>query len=267
MPHKAASFNTVKRAKITIMIIILLAFVYNIPHLFISSVEGKQCLPYGVALNKSYGQFYYWMSFTLSYALPFVILLIMNSIIIHILRTRSALQVKQEVRSGSQSQGQGQVSKNSERQIFAILFLVTFGFLILTTPANLLFLFIMIVDFTTSPHLFAGYYLFYNIAQKLYYTNHGINFFLYVLSGQKFRNDLVKLFRRGKKPDASLSLSLSTETTKPTWFMIISSAVLIWWFSVTNCFCYFYYPQFTALYFVLLQGLMSVGMFTLSANC
>ena len=168
MPHKAASFNTVKRAKITIVSIILLAFLYNVPHLFVSSVDGKQCLPYGAALNKSYGQFYYWLSFTLSYAFPFVLLLTMNSIIIHILRTRSILQAKQEVGSGRQGQGQDQgqtsKSKNSERQIFAILFLVTFGFLILTTPANLLFLFIMVVDFTTSPQLFAGYYLFYNIA-------------------------------------------------------------------------------------------------------
>ena len=220
MPHKAASFNTVKRAKITIVSIILLAFLYNIPHLFVSSVDGRQCLPYGAALHKSYGQFYYWLSFTLSYALPFVLLLTMNSIIIYILRTRLILQVKQEVGSGRQGQGQGQgqisKSKNSERQIFAVLFLVTFGFLILTTPANLLFLFIMIVDFTTSPQLFAGYYLFYNIAQKLYYTNHGINFFLYVLSEQKFRSDLVKLFLKEKKPGPLLSLSTSTETTKST---------------------------------------------------
>ena len=91
MPHKAASFNTVKRAKITIVCIILLAFLYNVPHLFVSSVDGKQCLPYGAALNKSYGQFYYWLSFTFSYALPFVLLLTMNSIIIYILRTRSIL--------------------------------------------------------------------------------------------------------------------------------------------------------------------------------
>ena len=30
-------------------------------------------------------------------------------------------------------------------------------------------------------------------------TNHGINFFFYVISGQKFRMDLVKLFKFYKK--------------------------------------------------------------------
>ena len=52
----------------------------------------------------------------------------------------------------------------------------------------------MVVDFQTSPKVYTGFYLFFNVAQKLHYTNHGINFFLYVMSGQKFRRDLMKLF-------------------------------------------------------------------------
>ena len=207
-PHKAASFNTVKRAKISIICILFFAFIYNIPHLFISSVNGKQCLPYGAAITKSYGQFYYWLSFVLSYTLPFVLLLTMNSVIIYILRKRLSPHLKKENRPEAEFKDQGnkQKLKNSDRQIFAILFLVTFGFLTLTTPANLLFLFIMIFDFTTSSKLFAGYYLFYHIAQKLYYTNHGINFFLYVISGQKFRTDLLKLFIRPKETDQSSTM-------------------------------------------------------------
>ena len=79
-----------------------------------------------------------------------------------------------------------------------ILLLVSFGFLILTTPAYLLFFFIMFVDFLKTPKRFAGYYLFWNVSHKLYTTNHGINFFLYVISGKKFRADLLKLFERNK---------------------------------------------------------------------
>ena len=41
---------------------------------------------------------------------------------------------------------------------------------------------------------FAGYFLFYNIAHKMQFTNHGINFFLYVISGKKFGTDLRHLF-------------------------------------------------------------------------
>ena len=189
-PHKAASFNTVKRAKITIVCILIISIIYNLPHLFLSDVENWQCLPYRKAMGHSYGQFYYWLSFVIHYALPFVLLLSMNSVIIHKIRTRAIFTMK-----GNSAEGHSSHVKSSERQIFGMLLLVTFAFLILTTPGYLLFLFIMFVDFFKTPELFAGYYLFYSAAQKLHGTNHGINFFLYVISGEKFRTDLLNLLR------------------------------------------------------------------------
>ena len=189
---------------------------YNIPHLFISSVQGRQCLPYGTAMGKSYGEFYYWFSFVISYALPFILLLTMNSVIIHKICNRGLRIGKQSTGEGqNQGQGQGTKVKTSDKQVYAILLLVTFGFLILTTPGYLLFLFIMVVDFRASPKVFAEYYLFYNVAQKLHYTNHGINFFLYVISGQRFRTDLVKLFRcyqHDNPPGVTVSHSTDPDT-------------------------------------------------------
>ena len=190
-PHKAASFNTVKRAKLTIFIIIICSMLYNILHLFISNNNNWECLPYGRAMGKTYGQFYYWLSFVVNFALPFILLLTMNSVIIHKIHNRKVRATKANV---SDTQSFNTKIKNSESQMLAILVLVTFGFLILTTPGYLLFLFIMLVDFFKTPQLFAGYYLFYNIAHKLHTTNQGINFFLYVISGRKFRTDLLSLF-------------------------------------------------------------------------
>ena len=89
--------------------------------------------------------------------------------------------------------------KNSEKQVFVILLLVTFAFLVFTTPGYMLFLFLMVVNFFSSPKLFASYHLLYNVAHKLHITNHGINFFLYVISGKKFRTDLVNWFRFRQK--------------------------------------------------------------------
>ena len=194
-PHKAASFNTVKRAKITIACIVIFSVFYNIPHLFISDADNWQCVPYGKAMDKFYGQFYYWGSFVLNYAVPFVLLLSMNSVIIHKIRKRVSFSEINKFREDSQKEDVDlNKRKKSEGQIFAILLLVTFGFLILVTPAYMFFLFVMLVDFFASPHRFAGYHLFYNIAHKLQTTNH-INFFFYVMSGTKFRNDLMSLFK------------------------------------------------------------------------
>ena len=195
-PHKAASFNTVKRAKVTIMCIAIASIVYNIPHLFLTSNVNWECIPYGHARGKPLGEFYYWFSLIIHFTLPFVLLLGMNSFIIHKLRTR--VIVNQEItqdRNSIQCEASTFKTKNTELQVFAILLLVSFSFLVLTTPAYMFFLFIMFFDFFKTPRLFAGYYLFYNVAYKMQLTNYGINFYLYVISGGKFRTDLRNLFR------------------------------------------------------------------------
>ena len=139
----------------------------------------------------------------------------MNCVIIHKLRNRVNVMVKQDVpadKGQGQSQIKGSKLKPQDKQTYMILLLVTFGFLILNTPAYLFFLFVMIVDFTKSPLLFVGYYLLYHIAQKLNYTNHGINFFFYVISGTKFRSDFLRLFRIENQDTQECVTSQSTDT-------------------------------------------------------
>ena len=188
VPHKAALFNTFKRAKITVTCITIVSILYNLPHLFLSSHVNWECVPFGNAEGNLFGEFYYWLSVVIQFALPFILLLIMNSIIIHKIRNRFV----------------------SELQVFAILLLVTFAFLILSTPAYLFFLFVKVIDFFKTPRLFAGYYLFYNVAYKMHFTNHGINFLLYVISGKKFRTDLVNIFRSFQKRGRSKESLVTT---------------------------------------------------------
>ena len=141
MPHKAALFNTVKRAKFTVACITIVSILYNLPHLFLSSHVNWECVPFGNAKGSLFGEFYYWLSVVVQFALPFVLLLIMNSIIIHKIRNRF-VSFKEKSRDANKSS-----PKNSELQVFAILLLVTFAFLILSTPAYLFFLFVMVIDF------------------------------------------------------------------------------------------------------------------------
>ena len=202
MPLQAASFNTVKRAKITISCIYLFAIVYNIPQAFLVDGETYQCVPYGKVDQIPYSMVYYWFSFVINYALPFLLLLAMNSVIIHKIRKR---QFGNNSDDGDPGQGQGQLRRSSEGQTFAILLLVTFALLILTTPAYMFFIYIQVVDFTASPKAFAEYFLFYHSSFALQVTNYGINFFLYVISGKKFRTDLKKLFQRKQNQNENVT--------------------------------------------------------------
>ena len=219
-PHKAASFNTVERARIMVIVIVIFCSIYNIPHYFLSAVEGTHCTPYGNAMQYVYGQLYFWSSFVIGFCFPFLSLLIMNCFIINTLRTRSSLLQKSNISSKGQTEGQlqGQVQSSSVRtseiQIYIILLLITFSFLLLTTPGQVILLYIMTVDYNSSPEDFAKYYLLENIGEKMYYTNCGVNFFLYVLSGKRFRTDLVTLLKcRRENKNHLVSADQTTKVT------------------------------------------------------
>ena len=202
-PHKASSFNTVRRAKITCFIIILVCTLFNIPHMFLYIDKGYLCIPYAKHMEPLRGEFYYWLSFVVNYSFPFVALLIMNSFIIHTIRFRKNLGSTDKI---------DKKLKTSERQIFMILLLVTFSFLLLTTPAYMFFLFSMIIDFGQSPKHQADLQLFFSAAQKTWYANNGINFFLYILSGTKFRKDFINLFQRCSRSKMSTNQRPSMNT-------------------------------------------------------
>ena len=147
----------------------------------------------GGALGTVLGEIYYWMSFVIQFVIPFALLLIMNSIIIHKIRTRSVFK-KEGSSQGDPNSGEQPKIKSTEIQMFAILLSVTFAFLLLTTPSYIFFLYARLVDFSRTPDQFARYYIFYNFSHKSSISNHGINFFLYVISGRKFRSDLRNIF-------------------------------------------------------------------------
>ena len=215
-PHRAASFNTVKRAKITITCISMFVLSFHVPYFFITNNNGRYCIMDNDVARTVSGLFLYWLHFTLFFVIPFVSLIIMNTVIIYTLQKRSHW-----VTSNSQGQSKGQISKHSERQMYVILVLVTSGFLILTTPYYILPIFIHFGP-GSSPDYFAKFHLWFNVIEKTYFTNNGINFFLYAMSGNKFRSDLLRLIHSSKcgeinkdpKPDSHSMKPVSTISGK-----------------------------------------------------
>ena len=160
---------------------------------------------------------YYWFSIFLRGILPFMLLLVMNSVIIHTLRQRSKLILRRS-RSRDQGRPQGQEKskntkiKQSEKQVYLMLLFVTFTFLILITP---FYVWALLFNFykSNSPHFFAGLVFLQSVASAAMYANCGINFFLYVISGQKLREDLIKLFSFCKdQKDINSMQRIKTET-------------------------------------------------------
>ena len=82
--------------------------------------------------------------------------------------------------------------RNAESQLTIMLLLVTTLFFILLIPVYIRFVFTTFFQ-PNTPYKFSIAMLLFQITHKLFHTNNGINFFLYCISGQKFRNDLKEI--------------------------------------------------------------------------
>ena len=191
-PLEAASVNTVKRARIIIVCVFLVGFSYSVPFWFIGAFDEKLCYPNLLTSEYVFSKPFIWFTEVLTFIFPFVALLTMNSVIIHTLRKKSMLTLSESIGEG-QGKGQGLKMKHSEQHVFAMLLLLTFAFLILNIPTRVM---IFYLNFTSgnTPDYYATLHFLYQVGKKSNITNHGINFFLYAMSGQKFRTDLKNLF-------------------------------------------------------------------------
>ena len=197
-PHKAASFNTVKKAKITIGCIVIISVIGNVVWVSMTQALGRECM---IVSHDNLSLIVYLLGTILSYLLPFVFVIIMNSFIIYTLRQRFKNKLTRSEGQG-QTQSQGQSNTLYQRQIYVMLLLVAFAFLIMTTPVYVTILW-QSFYFRPTPKLIATSYFLFSVSDKIYFTNNGINFFLYVMSGQKFRTDLRSLFTSCKSQNSN----------------------------------------------------------------
>ena len=211
-PHKSASFNTPRRAKIVVAIIVVVSVIFNLPHFFVTLLIDETCMPY--ARQGVWNQIFMFASFLINTVGVFVALIIMNGFIISAVRGRKKLlQNMGESEKSSESKHQ----RSTERQITIMLLLVSFLYLILIGPGCIHFVNWLIVPPDRNPLTHANFTLSYNVCQKLFFTNNSINFFLYCISGQKFPTDLFSIFRCNTNRDKNRSESSglgSITTTK-----------------------------------------------------
>ena len=191
----------VKRAKKTLPVLLLFCLLYDSPQIYVGINHCRR----SITKSSTFVQIFYWFSFTLKFLIPFISLLAMNSVIIHTLRgrlqsnlTRSSNQDQDQTQGQGQAEGQSSKMQSSDRPIYITLLVVTLAFLIFITPGHLMTLYALVVDYKKSLELFGGSYFLNHLGSKLYYTNNGINFYLYVISEKKFRSDFTRLFRYKK---------------------------------------------------------------------
>ena len=253
-PMRALELCTARRAKWMCGVAIVLGFVCKLPYIWLTKPVGESdCLPFGNTENELI-RVYYWINTSLGCYIPFLSLLTLNILIIRALGVKQRQKYIQEggISRGQQqsvhvtctsgrltadvncsdhstsreaekatinfksSKGKG-VSQRTNSSVTVMLLLVSFAFVILVAPLYLFYVVYMIKSNTSSPMAFAVYYFTSQVTLALFQLNSAINFYLYCISGTKFRKDLKLLLESmkccQKGADTTLPRTRSRKTT------------------------------------------------------
>ncbi|XP_076458315.1 uncharacterized protein LOC143292032 [Babylonia areolata] len=132
--------------------------------------------------------------------IPFLSLLTLNLLII--------IQLKRSSKFSSQfTEGQGGNNMNesavgdtkkakANTNITLMLLMVSFTFLVLTSPIVILFLYQRYYRRPKTNAERAHYRIILVVLESFMFSNHAVNFFLYSISGRRFRHELKLLLTR-----------------------------------------------------------------------
>lgn len=135
----------------------------------------------------------YFYQFTLVLTLPFVIVLVCNSLVIYQIH---------RVRKAAGSNSRSRVVERSHKTT-RMLLAISFTYLITMLP-------LVVISFAWQVAMDNGYYemvfSLYPVQQfvsVISYCNYGVNFFIYILSGRSFRFELKRIFTRERHQSLS----------------------------------------------------------------
>lgn len=199
-PFRASSWCTVRRARMATVALATLFAAYN-GHVFWTYELSDD-----VEMNRVYCgpvKTYQFMAMPfdclqlLTYSLvPFLVILVLNVAIVSRLRWRPVMLRGRtggrtnSIFSGSSADRASESSSACGRQakVTYMLVVVSFAWLVLTLPKS-----IHTIVFELDPHRYANVVMFRGLSFLLVYVNHAINFYLYCITGRKFRRQLEEL--------------------------------------------------------------------------
>ena len=207
-PQRAATYSTPRRSRMIVVGLYTSVFIYNIPQFFLSDIVGSnRCI--GYAIQSQITRIYSWFSFVLNAVIPFTLLIYMNFVIVKTVRKSRKSFGDNDRTTGMDARQKAM--KSAENQLTIMLLLVTTLFLILLFPAYFRFIYVAVAKRDT-PGKYARLFLVNIVTSRLYTTNSGINFFLYCISGKKFRNDLKEILRCSNTSKSPVTGSNSNST-------------------------------------------------------
>ena len=126
---------------------------------------------------------------------PFTIIATLNTlIIVQVAKSRRNRHRVSEYRCNGASSPSRSISTNSYHVTFMLL-VVSFTFLVCTLPTAVFAIYrdVFVAHYGGNLQQLANMVLFRTVSKLLLYVNHSINFYLYLLSGQRFRQEMCAM--------------------------------------------------------------------------
>ncbi|ESO90695.1 hypothetical protein LOTGIDRAFT_163961 [Lottia gigantea] len=200
-PLKAPGWFTIRKARVAILVEVLVVVSLDCHNFFtramIETDDGNStiCSPSGETNAYFLGKIWPWIDSVWYCYLPLACLCILNVFIISNIRKAGRFQRQMTQSSTTGSEGRNKAKNNSgkERQITVMLLLVTFCFLILVGPMAMIIIIEKYYWVRVTPYEQAVYHLVRTVLNNMMYTNHALNFILYYISGQRFREQMQQI--------------------------------------------------------------------------
>ena len=225
-PFRAATICTARRARVITACLLLAVILYNV-HIFWTigiqqdGNKHKFCKP--DPDNPFMQQPFEYLKLATYCFVPFITVFVLNLCIIFkitrgssvLRRTGSMVVNRKAIIQQCSLSGHGTALKNTRQQrVIYMLLTLSFSWLILTAPYA-----IVSVIITAAPNLMAknSVILGKTISFLLLYLNHSINFYLYCITGKKFRQEFTDLLSgyvdRWRRQGSGRRKSLKTAQT------------------------------------------------------
>lgn len=230
VPHKSRVIFTIRNALILVCTVFVVLVLLNGHYLFgygyknhtyeNGQNETERCVP----ITDRYESFiiytWTWIDLCVFYLIPFIVLLVGNTLIINKVitshrKSRRAVVPGNDTRNARMGNFNHAGAKISSLTL--TLLLVSAVFFICITPIVVYPIGEPYWADGASEKKLASLFLIETIANLLMYINHSINFVLYFLSGRKFRNEVKLLFcrRRTTQNETETSAGASRADKKP----------------------------------------------------
>lgn len=220
LPFRAKRLCTLKHAKIVVVSIAGVMVALNF-HLF-----------WGVAFEMLLGEVtcthandfteftWPWIDFCMFSIVPFTIMIVANILIIkHLFLAHKRVASHQHEHIPSEhsesvahhSNGNHVHANGNHRKVPSVtsmLLTTNCVFLVLTLPIVIYLIVYPYVLYDASDHVTAVLQLLWAIANMLQYTNNTIHFFLYCLTGPRFRRELFKIFKIKTRSSHELTMTM-----------------------------------------------------------